>query len=126
MDTVTLTRKGGRIIYGLPFIIFGLFHFMNTSQIAGMISSLPGAEFLVYLSGAGLFLGGLAIVLNKFTHLVGLLLALELLLFILFVHLPGIMNAADEMAKQMYMTNFLKDFALMGGALMVSGMSKTS
>lgn len=69
-------------------------------------------------------MGGLAIILNKFTYLAGLLLALELLLFILLLHIPALMNAADDMAMQNAMAALLKDFGLMGAAIMVAGLSK--
>ncbi len=122
----TLTKKGGRIIFGIPFLVFGMLHLMNASDMAGMIKNLPAAEFLVYLSGTGLVLGGIAIIINKYSYLAALLLALELLLFILLIHLPGLMNAPDDMAMQMAMSNFLKDFGLMGGALVIAGVSKKS
>ncbi len=117
--------KGGRIIFGIPFLIFGMLHFMNASAMSTMISNLPASTFLVYFAGAGLILGGLAIILNKFTYLAGLLLALELLLFILLLHIPALMNAADDMAMQLAMAALLKDFGLMGAAIMVAGLSKT-
>ncbi len=122
----TLTKKGGRIIFGIPFLVFGMLHLMNASDMAGMINNLPAAEFFVYLSGIGLLLGGIAIIINKYSHLAALLLALELLLFILLIHIPGLMNAPNDMAMQMAMSNFLKDFGLMGGALVIAGISKES
>jgi len=116
--------KGGRIIYGIPFLVFGMLHFMNAPAMSGMISNLPASTFLVYFSGLGLVLGGLAIIINKYTYLAGLLLALELLLFILLIHIPSLMNAPDDMAMKMAMANLLKDFGLMGAAIMVAGISK--
>lgn len=87
--------------------------------MAGMLSGWPAAQFFVYLSGAGLVLGGIAIVIDKKAQLASLLLALELLLFILFIHLPGM--GSEEM-RQTAMQGMLKDLALIGGALLIAGM----
>ncbi len=111
--------KIGRVLFGIPFIMFGLFHFMKGGQMAGMLSGWPAAQFFVYLSGAGLVLGGIAIVIDKKAQLASLLLALELLLFILFIHLPGM--GSEEM-RQTAMQGMLKDLALIGGALLIAGM----
>jgi uncharacterized membrane protein YphA (DoxX/SURF4 family) len=121
-----LAKQGGRIIYGLPFIVFGMLHLMNAGAMAGMIKNIPGSEFLVYVSGAGLLLAGIAIIINKYSYLAALLLALELLLFILIIHIPTLMNAPDDMTMQLAMSNLLKDFGLMGAALVIAGISKKS
>jgi uncharacterized membrane protein YphA (DoxX/SURF4 family) len=95
--------------------VFGVFHFMNTSAMVGMLSAWPAPTFWVYLSGAGLIATGLALALNKYTVLAAKLLALELGLFILFIHLPGAING-----NQMSIMSLLKDLAIMGGALLVA------
>lgn len=61
-----------------------------------------------------------SIIIGKFTKLAMLLLALELLLFILLIHVPGLGNENPQMA-QMSMIGLLKDVALIGGSLMIAG-----
>jgi len=109
----------GRFIYAIPFIIFGIFHFMNAGAMAGMISKWPVAEGLIYISGLALILAGLSIILNIKARLASLLLALLLLIIIIGIHVPAVMKG-DQMA----MGSLLKDIALMGAAITYSGLLK--
>jgi putative oxidoreductase len=110
----------GRFIYAVPFIIFGLFHFMNAGTMAGYISKWPVAEGLVYISGLALILAGISIFLNIKARLASLLLALLLLIIIIGIHIPAIVGGTDKMA----MSSLLKDTALLGAALTYSGILK--
>ncbi len=114
----TITGKTAQVIYAIPFAIFGLFHFINASSMTGMLGGWPAAEFLVYLSGAGLIAASVAIIINKYAQLACLLLAAELLIIMVATQLPMLGN--PEMA-QMATINILKDISLIGGALMVAG-----
>ena len=106
--------KIGKYLYAIPMVIFGLFHFLNASAMAGMVP-IPGGIFWVYLTGLSLILAGVSIIIQKLDEWSSFLLAVLLLVFVVTIHLPGIV-AVGEMA-QMYMTNLLKDLALAGGAL---------
>ncbi len=111
----------GRIVFAVPFAVFGLLHLVSGSQMAGMIPSfLPGGVFWVYLTGVALIGASASIIIKKFIRPVSLLLALMLLIFILTIHLPGLGNA-DAMMQQMAMSGLLKDMGLMGAALIVAG-----
>jgi putative oxidoreductase len=118
-----LTGRFARIIFALPFAVFGIFHFMNESEMASLISEFPMAAIFVYISGAGLILGAIAIMIDKMARIASLLLAALLFLIIVFVHIPG-MGSDDPMVMQMAMTSVLKDFSMLGGALIVAGISK--
>lgn len=108
-----------RIIFAIPFAIFGLMHFMSGSDMAGYVPSfIPGGVFWVYVTGLGLIAAAVAIIIQKHARLACLLLALMLLIFILTMHLPGALDAAT---RQMSMPNLLKDWGLMGGALLCAG-----
>ena len=106
--------KIGKYLYAIPMVIFGLFHFLNASSMAGM-APIPGGIFWIYLTGLSLILAGISIMIQKLDDWSSFLLAVMLLVFVLTIHLPGVL-AGGEMA-QMYMTNLLKDLALAGGAL---------
>jgi putative oxidoreductase len=109
----------GRFIYAIPFIVFGVLHFMNAGAMAGIISKWPVAEGLVYISGLALILAGVSIIINVKARLASLLLALLLLIIILGIQLPAVMGG-DQMA----MGSLLKDTALLGAALTYSGLLK--
>ena len=109
----------GRIIYAVPFAIFGCLHFIFTANLAGTVPSwLPAPEFWVYMTGAAMLAASVAMLSKKAGFLASVLLAGLLATFILTVHLPGMIGGQ---APQLSMTNALKDFALLGGALMVAG-----
>lgn len=116
MQNINLTRIG-QIIFGIPFLAFGLMHLMNADAMAGMVP-LPGGAIWVYLTGIAQLLAFVSIVIRKKTRLACLLLALMLLIFILTLHLPGVMAGGD--AAQMSMGNLLKDIGLMGAALVIA------
>jgi len=115
-----LTGSLGRILYAVPFGIFGLMHFMAGGEMAGMVPSwLPGGVFWVYLTGLALILVCVSFIIQKQAKLAALLLALMLALFILFIHLPGVFEPATW---KMSMPNLLRDLALAGAALTYAGL----
>jgi len=116
MNAITSTI--GRILYALPFGIFGLFHFMNAGQMKGMVP-LPPQIVWVYVTGAGMLLACISILINKKAKLGALLLGIMLLIFALSIHLPNAVGG-----DQASVSNLLKDVALAGGALLYSGIAK--
>jgi len=112
-----LTRTLGRFLFAIPFAIFGLFHFMNASDMAAMVP-LPGGEIIVYVTGACLIAAAISIIIGKKDKLATFLLGVFLLLTTLTVHLPGVMADAMDPGP---MTNVLKDLALAGAAWMYAG-----
>ena len=117
-----LTDKVGRILYALPFAFFGLFHFMNGSQMAGMVP-VPGGVFWVYLTGAALLAASISMLIEKKTKLACVLLGVMLVIFALSIHLPAVIESGGEDAASM--TNLLKDLALAGGAWVLGGNYKS-
>ena len=59
------------------------------------------------------------IIMQKKTRLAAALLAILLLVFVLVIHLPGVLAGGDS--GQMSMMNLLKDLAIAGGALVYAG-----
>lgn len=113
----------GRILFCVPFLVFGFFHFMGASNMAGMVPAwLPGGVLWVYLTGAGLIAAPIAVLTGKKAVLACQLLALMLLSFVLTIHLPGFM-AGGEMA-QLSMAGMLKDTVMAGGALLMAHISE--
>ncbi len=108
-----LTTTVARILFAVPFVIFGLFHFMNGAAMAGMVP-VPGGVFWVYFTGAAMVAAGVAILAGQYARLACLLLALLLLIYVVTVHLPGAIEG-----NQQAITSLLKDLALAGGALAV-------
>jgi len=105
----------GRILFGLPLIVFGLLHFMNAQMMAGMVPAfVPGGILWVYITGVALILAAVAIIINRLSSLASLLLGILLLSFALTIHLPLVMGG-DMNA----MSSLLKDTALAGAAFFI-------
>ncbi|MBK8502841.1 MAG: DoxX family protein [Saprospiraceae bacterium] len=108
----------GKYIFTIPFIVFGIMHFMNAEMMAAMA---PGGTIMVYIAGLTMILAAISIFVGKYDKLACMLLAVQLLLYILLVHAPGLGDAAT-MANSM--SGLLKDTGLMGGALMAASQAK--
>lgn len=120
---LTLIKRGlvmfskiGRYLYALPFGVFGILHFMNAGQMAGMVP-IPGGVFWVYLTGLAMLAACISILIEQKVRLATILLGIMLLIFVLSIHLPAVIGG--EM--QSSMPNLLKDLALAGGAWIIAG-----
>ncbi len=106
----------GKYIFAIPFLVFGIMHFMNADAMAGMA---PGGSIMVYITGLALVAAAISIFIGKLDKLAAVLLALMLILFIVLLHAKGL--GGDEATMQASMSNLLKDLGLAGGALLYAG-----
>jgi putative oxidoreductase len=111
------TSTLARMLFAFPFGVFGFLHFVSARAMVPMVP-LPGGIVWVYVTGFVLVAGSVAIMLDMSGRLGALAIAVLLLVFIAFVHIPGLANAQ---MRQMAMMNLLKDLALCGGALTWAG-----
>jgi uncharacterized membrane protein len=110
----------GRILFALPFGILGLNHFLMTDVFLGMMSSfIPGGAYTILVTGALLIAASISIILNKYIKVACFGLAGLLFIFIVSIHIPGLVNL-DPKVAQFALIELLKDTALMGGALMIA------
>ena len=129
-----LTTTVARILFALPFLIFGLMHLSNGDKMTEMIPSfVPAPLIMNYIAGAGMALAAIAVIIKKKGDLACLLLALQMLLFIVLLHIPKIMQVPEfvemmggneEMTMATGMVHTLKDLGLMAGALTYAGILK--
>ena len=111
--------KIGRYLYALPFGVFGILHFVNAGQMAGMVP-IPGGVFWVYLTGLAMLAACVSILIERKVRLATILLGILLLVFVLSIHLPAVVGG--EM--QSSMPSLLKDLALAGGAWFIAGQTE--
>lgn len=111
----SLTKTGGRLIFGIPFLIFGIMHFTNASMMVGMVP-IPGGVFWVYFTGLALVAASISFAINKYVYWAGLGLALFLFLTAFTVHLPAVISG-----NMQNFSGMLKDVMLAGGALYFAG-----
>lgn len=108
----------GRIFLALPFVIFGINHFIIYDVFIGMLSSfIPNNVYLIFLSGALMIISGIAIIINKQVLLFCYILAGLLAIFILTIHIPLMIQNTDN--NHLSWFAFLKDIGLLGGLLMI-------
>ena len=111
----------GRILFALPFAIFGINHFLMMDYYIGMLTSfIPLGGYTIILTGLILIAVSISIITKKFVRLSTLILAGLLLMFILTIHIPHLIHGTD---RPMVLIALLKDVSLMGGSLMIAGMS---
>ncbi len=116
----------GRILYAVPFAVFGLNHFLFVNFYIGSVSSfIPLGPYTIILTGIFLIMASLSILFNKYIKVSTILLAALLLIFILTIHIPGLFDP-DPAKWQMALIGLLKDTSLMGGSLLVAGIMQES
>lgn len=119
MNKLTVT---GRILFALPFGIFGLNHLFMVDFFTGMLTTIiPGGGFTVIFTGVLLITASILIILKKFVREAAATLAVLLLLFILTIHIPHLIQSATHEETMWALVNLLKDTSLMGGAILVLG-----
>lgn len=105
----------GRILFAVPFLVFGINHLIMGTHMAGIVPPfIPGGVFWVYFTGLCLILASISIAINKFTKWSGILLGILMLIFSLTVHAPSIAK------NPMGIVGLLKDLSLSGAAFLVS------
>ena len=114
-----LTGVVARVIFTIPFLGFGVRHFMHAGILSGLVP-IPGGVFWVYLTGACMLLASIAAITKIQGRNAMLLLALMLFIFAFSVQYPAMLS--EDMTMKMSGTvSFYKDLGLAGGALLLAG-----
>lgn len=107
-------------ILAIIMIIFGIYHFLQPKNMLVYVPSyIPGGILWVYVVGIAFILAAIAFLTHRWIKLAGYLLALLLFLFVLLIHLPNYLHAADVEMQQMALVSVLKDTALAAFALYI-------
>jgi putative oxidoreductase len=116
MDVLVLI---GRILFAALFLASALGHLTKTQAMAGYAASRGVRAPVPATIGGGLLIlvGGLSVLLGIWADLGALLLAVFVVLTAVLMH--GFWKETDPQARQTEMTQFLKDLALAGAALML-------
>lgn len=132
MNKLTIT---GRILFALPFAIFGLNHFFMESFFSGMVTTfIPGGGITIIFTGVLLIATSVLIMIGKFEKEATMTLAIMLGLFILTIHIPHLLKPETMNPEFIYKDiltqskvnmfvwiNLLKDTSLFGASLFVLG-----
>ena len=108
----------GRIIVGLFYLFNALNHFSQVNMLSGYAQSkgVPAPKVAVLGSGLLLLIGGLSILLG-YQPVIGVAAVVIFFLGVTF-KMHNFWSIDDPQMKMMEMTNFMKNMALMGSALM--------
>jgi len=110
----------GRILFAIPFALFGINHFLMLNYYLGMLTSfVPLGAYTIILTGIMMIAASVSIITKILVKFSTLLLAGLLFIFIITIHIPHLITDAD---KTITIIGLLKDISLMGGSLMISGM----
>jgi uncharacterized membrane protein YphA (DoxX/SURF4 family) len=109
----------GRILFAVPFALFGINHFLMLNYYLGMLTSfVPLGAYTIVLTGIMLIAASVSIITKILVKFSTLLLAGLLFVFIVTIHIPHLITDAD---KTITIIGLLKDISLMGGSLMIAG-----
>jgi putative oxidoreductase len=109
----------GRILFALPFAIFGINHFLMMDYYIGMLTSfIPLGAYTIILTGIMLIAASVSIISKKFVKFSTIMLAALLFIFIVTIHIPHLFIEED---RTVTLIALLKDISLMGGSLMIAG-----
>ncbi len=119
MDLPTTLFLLGRLLYGGYFVFSGINHFAKNEALAGYAASkkVPVPKLAVYLSGLLILLGGLGILLGIYIKISILYIVIFLVVVSFMMH--NFWSTTDPMSKMMDMTQFMKNMALLGAALLL-------
>ena len=108
----------GRLFFAAIFLMAGFSHFSTPAIAYAASQGVPLASLAVPLSGVIALLGGLSILLGYRARQGAWLIVLFLAVITPVMH--QFWAVADPMMKQMQMAMFLKNVAMIGGALLIS------
>jgi len=109
----------GRILFALPFAVFGINHFIMKDYYLGIITSfIPLGAYTILLTGLMMIGVSISIIAKKYIKFATIILAILLFLFIVTIHIPHLINGNNQTITLIAM---LKDISLMGGSLMIAG-----
>jgi putative oxidoreductase len=109
----------GRILFAIPFALFGINHFLMLDYYLGMLTSfVPLGAYTIILTGIMMIAASISIITKILVRFSTLLLAALLFIFIVTIHIPHLFEDAD---KTITIISLLKDISLMGASLMIAG-----
>ena len=107
-----------RLLFALIFVMSGFSHFSGETIAYAASQGVPFASFAVPLSGLIAVAGGLSIFLGYYAKIGAWLIVLFLVPVTLMMH--KFWGISDPMTAQTQMAMFMKNVALIGGALLIS------
>lgn len=113
-----------RLLFGAACVVLGLSHFAYLDATAGMVPAwLPDRAGFAYLTGAGHFAAGLAILFGVVPRLASTLEASMISTFVLLLHAPGV---SSQPTSRLQWTMLFVASAIAGAAWVAAGSLRES
>jgi uncharacterized membrane protein len=113
-----------RYLFGAACVVLGISHFVYLGITAGMVPAwLPDRTGFAYLTGAGHFAAGLAILFSVLPRLAATLEASMISSFVLLLHAPSVFS---QPASRLQWTMLFVASAIAGAAWIVAGSLRAS
>ena len=111
----------GRFLFVFLFLLSGVTHFTNVPYYLGLMpDSFPFSLFWIYVSGVVELAGAFMILFNRQARMGAWLLVLFLIPVTVVVHGYQMLNAQDEVVRALQQAHFIKGWALVGAALLIT------
>ena len=111
----------GRFLFVFLFLLSGVTHFTNVPYYLGLMpDSFPFPLFWIYVSGVVELAGAFMILFNRQARMGAWLLVLFLIPVTVVVHGYQMLNAQDEVVRALQQAHFIKGWALIGAALLIT------
>ena len=109
----------GRILFSAIFIRSGVQHFTRVAMMSPYAGAkgVPATKFMVRLTGAMMFVGGISVLLGAYARFGAALLAIFLIPTAIVMH--NYWTLSDPVARATDQAHFFKDVALAGAALLI-------
>ncbi|MBI3510026.1 MAG: DoxX family protein [Bacteroidetes bacterium] len=108
----------GRIFFSLLFLVAGLGHFSSQSVSYAASMGVPMASVLVPISGVMAVVGALSLITGYRAKWGAWIIIAFLVPVTFWMH--AFWKVTDPMMMQMQMANFMKNMAMIGGALFIA------
>jgi putative oxidoreductase len=108
----------GRILFAAIFLLFGSRLFMHASVVYAASQHVPLPRIAVPIAGIFAILGGLSILLGYKAKVGAWLLVIFLVPVTFMMH--NFWAVKDAMAAQNQLVHFMKNLAMLGGALLIA------
>ncbi len=114
----------GTILFALPIICFGIYHFMGPQDVADYTPAwVPFKIFWAYFCGAALICSGIAIIFKIKPGLIATLLGIMILSWFIILHVPRVV-ASSSIYLGSEITSAVIALAYSGIAFVIAGKSK--
>jgi uncharacterized membrane protein len=124
-DAVFVRLPGlGRVLFGLPLLVFGVQHFLYARYVATLVPSwIPGHLFWALFVGVAFLAASTAVLLRKGSRPAALLLGVMFACWVLLLHLP---RALASPRNGYEWTSAFVALAMCGGAWITAALDRAS